>query len=111
VGPKWLTDALSGKVSLARAFWLYGFGVSVGYSAIGAFIDVTHTVAITIYLVLGLVVGLVQTVILWRSAKNSPSRFLGRLVRILVIVGLLMIPVMIYLLYTGSAALLPVDVR
>jgi uncharacterized protein YacL len=106
MGPKWLTEALAGRVSLARAFWLYGIGVSVGYSAIGAFIDVTHPVAVTIYLVLGLVVGLVQTVILWRSAKNSPSRFLGRLVRIAVIVGLIMIPVMLYLIYTGSAALL-----
>lgn len=104
--PKWLTDALSGKVSLARAFWLYGLGVSVGYSVIGAFIDLTHSVAVTIYVVLGLVLGVVQTVILWRSAKNSPSKFLARLVRILVIVGLLMIAVMIYLLYTGSAALL-----
>lgn len=104
--PKWLTDALSGKVSLARAFWLYGLGVSVGYSVIGAFIDLTHSVAVTIYVVLGLVLGVVQTVILWRSAKNSPSKFLARLVRVLVIVGLLMIAVMIYLLYTGSAALL-----
>lgn len=104
--PKWLTDALSGKVSLSRAFWLYGLGVSVGYSVIGAFIDVTHPVAVSIYLVLGLVVGVVQTVILWRSAKNSPSRFLRRLVRIVVIAGLLLTLVVVYLLYTGAAALL-----
>jgi hypothetical protein len=104
--PKWLTDALSGKVSLARAFWLYGLGGSVAYTVIGAFIDVSNSVAVTIYLLFGLVVGLVQMLILWRSAKNSPSRFLGRLVRITVIVGLLMIPIMIYLLYAGSAALL-----
>jgi phage-related minor tail protein len=101
-----LTDALSGKVSLARAFWLYGVGVSVGYSAIAAFIDLTKPLAIIIYTVLGLVVGLVQTVILWRSAKNSPSKLLGRLVRIVVIVGVLLTLVMVYLLYTGSAALL-----
>jgi hypothetical protein len=104
--PKWLTDALSGKVSLARAFWLYGLGVSVGYSAIAAFIDLTKPVAITIYIVLGLVLGLLQSVILWRSAKHSPSRFLGRLVRIVVIAGLLLTLLMVYLLYTGSAALL-----
>jgi hypothetical protein len=106
MGPKWLTDALSGKVSLARAFWLYGLGVSVGYSVIGAFIDLSHPVAVSVYVVLGLVVGLVQTVILWRSAKNSPSKFMGRLVRIVVIAGLLLTLVIVYLLYTGSAALL-----
>jgi phage-related minor tail protein len=109
--PKWLTDALSGKVSLGRAFWLYGVGVSIGYSAVAAFIDLTRPVAIAIYVVFGLVVGLVQTVILWRSAKNSPSKILGRLVRILVIVGLLLTLVMVYLLYAGSAALLPADLR
>jgi hypothetical protein len=106
MGPRWLTDALSGKVSLARAFWLYGLGVSVGYSVIGAFIDLSHPVAVSVYLVVGLVVGVVQSVILWRSAKNSPSRFMGRLVRIVVIAGLLLTLVMVYLLYTGSAALL-----
>jgi hypothetical protein len=106
MAPKWLTDALSGKVSLARAFWLYGVGVSVGYSVIGAFIDLSHPVAVSVYLVVGLVVGVVQTVILWRSAKNSPSKLLGRLVRIVVIVGLLLTLVVVYLLYTGSAALL-----
>jgi hypothetical protein len=106
MGPKWLTDALSGKVSLARAFWLYGLGVSVGYSVIGAFIDLSHPVAVSVYLVVGLVVGVVQSVILWRSAKNSPSKFMGRLVRIVVIAGLLLTLVMVYLLYTGSAALL-----
>ncbi len=104
--PKWLTDALSGKVSLSRAFWLYGLGVSVGYSAIAAFIDLSKPVAITIYVVLGLVLGVLQSVILWRSAKNSPSRLLGRLVRIVVIIGLLLTLVMVYLLYTGAAALL-----
>jgi phage-related minor tail protein len=106
MGPKWLTEALRGKISLARAFWLYGVGVSVGYSAIAVFIDLTKPVAITIYTVLGLVLGLVQTVILWRSAKNSPSKFLARLVRIVVIAGLLLTLVMIYLLYTGAGALL-----
>jgi hypothetical protein len=45
-------------------------------------------------------------VILWRSAKSSPSKFLGRLVRIVVIAGLLLTLVMIYLLYTGAGALL-----
>ena len=106
-----MSDALSGKVSLSRAFWLYGVGVSVAYTVAAGFIDVENRVAIAVYGAVGLALGLVQTLILWRSAKNSPSKVLGRLVRILVIAGLLMIPMMIYLLFVGSVALLPPELR
>jgi hypothetical protein len=105
--PRWLTDALTGKASLRRAFWVYGFGVSVVYSLIGGFIDVESPVALTLYLLLGLGVGVLQTVILWRSARNSPSKLLGRLVRAAVIAGLIMVPLMIYLLFSNSSLLLP----
>ena len=109
--PRWLTDALSGKASLARAFWLYGFGVSIVYSVLGSLIDVESPTALTIYLFLGLGIGVLQTVILWRSAANSPSRFLGRLVRTAVIVGLIAVPLMIYVLFTNSSLLLPANDR
>ena len=46
--PRWLADALSGKVSLARAFWLYGLGLSVAYSLIGALIDLQDRPAVAI---------------------------------------------------------------
>ena len=104
--PRWLTDALSGKASLARAFWVYGLGVSVVYSLIGAFIDVESPLALITYLLFGLAVGVLQTVILWRSAHNSPSKFLSRLGRIAVIVGLIMVPLMLYVLFTNSSLLL-----
>ena len=103
--PRWLTDALTGKLSLARAFWVWGVGVSVGYSLIGAFIDVEHTLALTVYLVLGLALGVVQTVILWRSASNSRSKFLIRLVRAVVIVGLIVTALTLYLLLTNPSVL------
>ena len=32
---RWLTDALHGRISLARAFWVYGLAASVVYSFIG----------------------------------------------------------------------------
>jgi hypothetical protein len=109
--PRWLTDALSGKASLARAFWLYGFGVSIVYSLLGSLIDVESPAALAIYLFLGLGIGVLQTVILWRSADNSRSRFLGRLVRTAVIVGLIAVPLMIYVLLTNSSLLLPANDR
>ena len=102
--PRWLTDALSGKVSLARAFWVYGLGVSTACSLAGGFIDVENPLALTIYLLFALGVGLLQSVILWRCAYNSPSKYLGRLVRTAVIVGLIMVPLVLYLLFTNSLA-------
>jgi hypothetical protein len=108
VWPQWLTDALGGKVSLARAFWLYGLGVSVGYSLLAAFIPIENRLLLIAYLVLGLVVGALQTVILWRSAANSPFKFLGRLIRTAVVVGLIiLVPLTLYLLFTDPSSLLP----
>lgn len=104
--PRWLTDALSGKVSLARAFWIWGVGVSVAYSLIGALIDVEHPLVLTVYLVAGLALGLLQTVILWRCASNSPSRFLSRLVHAAVIVGLIMVVLMLCVVVTNPSVLL-----
>lgn len=105
--PRWLTDALSGRLSLTRAFWIWGVGVSVGYSLIGAFIDVEHTLALTVYLGFGLALGLLQTVILWRCASNSRSKFLGRLVRIVVIVGLILVMLTLFVVLSNPSLVLP----
>jgi hypothetical protein len=107
VWPRWLTDALRGKLSLARAFWIWGVGVSVAYSLVGAFIDVEHTLALTVYLALGLALGLLQTVILWRSASNSRSKFLVRLIRTVVIAGLIVAALALYFVLTGPSLVLP----
>ena len=109
--PRWLTDALVGRVSLARAFWIWGVGVSVAYSLIGALVDVDHPLALTAYLAVGLALGLLQTVILWRSASNARSSFLGRLVRTVVIAGLIMMMVMLYMALTNPSLLLPAGAR
>ena len=104
---RWLTDGLSGKLSLKRAFWIWGVGVSVAYSLIGAFIDVEHTLALTVYLAFGLALGVLQTVILWRCAANSRSKFLGRLIRTVVIAGLIMVGLAVYVVFTNPGLVLP----
>ena len=104
--PRWLTDPLTGKSSLGRALWLYGFGCSLVYSAIGLLFPET-TAGFTVYMLLGLALGILQSVILWRCAPNSRSAFVGRLVRASVIAGLILVPVMLYLLFTNSDMLLP----
>ena len=105
--PRWLSDALTGKLSLARAFWIWGVGVSLVYSLLGVFIDAEHTLALTVYLALGLALGLLQTVILWRSASNSKSKLLIRLVRSVVIAGLILAALALYVVLTNPGLQLP----
>ena len=109
--PRWLVDALSGKLTLSRAFWVYGLGVSVVYSLIGLLIDIENPFGVTVYLLVGAALGVLQTIILWRCAYNSRSRFLGRLVRIAMVFGLLIVAVMLYILLTNSDLLLPPNNR
>jgi hypothetical protein len=104
VWPRWLADALSGKVSLARAFWVYGLGVSVVYSLIGLPIDIQNRPVLIVYLVVGLALGVLQTIILWRCASNSRSKFLGRLVRTAMVCGFIVVAIMLYVLFQFGLA-------
>jgi hypothetical protein len=106
MSPRWLSDALGGRVSLSRAFWIYGVGVSVAYSVAGLFIDLEHRTAVVGYLVVGTALGVLQTIILWRCAYNSQSRVLGRLLRIAMIAGLVLVGIVLYVLYRNSDLLM-----
>ena len=99
--PQWLAEALHGRVSLSRAFWLYGLGVSVVYSLIGLLVDVQNLPVAVAYLVVGLALGVLQTIILWRSASNSRSKFLGGLVHSLMVLGFILVALMLYVLLTN----------
>jgi FtsH-binding integral membrane protein len=111
VRSQWLADALRGKVSLSRAFWFYGLGISVGYSLIGLLIDIQNVRAVTVYLLVGAALGVLQTIVLWRCAYNSRSRFLGGLVRTAIVFGLIVVAVMLYVLFTNWDLLLPPNNR
>jgi hypothetical protein len=105
VWPRWLTDALSGKASLARAFWVYGLGISVAYSLIELFIDAENTLVATFYMLVGVLIGVLQTIVLWRCAYNSRSKFLGRFVRTGIVFGFIAMAIVLYVLYQfGRAA-------
>ena len=109
--PRWLTDALSGKVSLARAFWVYGLGTSVAYSLIGLPIDIQNLPLLIVYVLGGLVLGVLQTIILWRCASNSRSKVLRRLVRTTMVFGFIVVAIMLYVLLTHADLLLSPDIR
>jgi hypothetical protein len=68
---------------------------------VGLFIDLQNVRAVAVYLTVGAALGVLQTVVLWRSAYNSRSRFLGTLVRTALIFGLLMMAVVLYVLFTN----------
>lgn len=109
--PQWLADALNGKVALSRAFWLYGLGISLVYSLIGLLIDIQNLLGVTLYLLIGAALGVLQSIILWRCAYNSRSRFLGRLVRLSMVFGLVIVAVMLYAWLRNPDLLLPPDIR
>jgi hypothetical protein len=100
--PRWLTDPLSGKTSLARAFWFYGLGGSIAFSAIALLFPATPA-GLGLYLVLSFALGIFQLVILWRCAPNSRSAFLGRLVRGGIVVGVVTTPIMLYLEHAAAS--------
>ncbi|HUA90622.1 MAG TPA: hypothetical protein VL994_14375 [Steroidobacteraceae bacterium] len=107
--PKFISEPLQGKTPLRRVFWLYGVGVSVAYTALGAFVPLDQLRPVLIYTLVGLALGVVQSVMLWKCAYNSPSRShpLGRLLRVCVIAGLLATALVLYLVIAHPEALLP----
>jgi hypothetical protein len=96
VWPRFLVDALNGKTSLAKVFWLYGLGGSVGYKVLGWILEPTSPVAAAIYLLGGLGLGFLQCAMLWQCAYNSRVPFLGRVIRTCIIVSLLTLPLLLY---------------
>ena len=109
--PRWMADALAGKVSLARAFWGYGLGVSVAYSLVGLLVDIENRPVAVTYLLVGVALGILQTIILWRCAYNSRSRVLGSLVRAAMVLGVVVVVLVVYLLFSHLDLLLPPDIR
>ena len=94
--PQFLLDALRGKTSLAKVFWLYGLGGSVGYSFLRWIFEPRSPVAVAVYLVGGLGLGLLQCAMLWQCAYNSRVRFLGSVIRAGVICGSVTLPLLLY---------------
>jgi len=92
---------------LARAFWVYGVGISVVYSLIGLLIDTENLLVATVYLLFGIALGVLQTIVLWRCAYNSRSRFLGRVVRTAVVSGLVLLALVLGVLFINPDMLLP----
>ncbi len=100
-----LTEPLQGKTPLWKVFWVYGVAVSIAYSLLGLLLDPLNTISMGLYTAFGIALGVVQSIMMWQCAFNGRSRAVGRLVRISVVIGLIAIPLMLYLLFHYANAL------
>jgi hypothetical protein len=101
-----LLEPLNGKTPLWKVVWIYGFGVSVLYSVFGLVLAPETPLAIGIYGFIGLALGVVQSLMLWKCAYNSRFPSAGRVLRIAVVAGLLLLPLMLYVLVRYPEAML-----
>ena len=105
--PNALTEPLRGKTSLRKVIWIYGFGASVIYMLLGWIFAPKTPSSITLYFLFGLALGILQSVMLWQCAYNSRFPAAGSLLRGVVVVGLLMVPLMLYVLFRHPEVLVP----
>jgi hypothetical protein len=103
--PQLLSDPLRGKTPLWKIIWLYGFGVSFVYTLLGWIFAPETPLGIGVYFLFGLALGVVQSVMLWQCASNSRFPAAGRLLRGAVVVGLLTVPLMLYIIFRHPEAL------
>jgi hypothetical protein len=95
---RYLIDPLRGRTPLWQVIWIYGFGVSLIYALLEPLFPVTRA-GKGVYLTLGLLIGIVQSVMLWQCSYNAKSPAYGRLLRVAIVVGALLILLVLYLVW------------
>ena len=96
---RYLTDPLKGKTPLWQVIWIYGFGVSLVCLLVEP-LFVGSRLAHGLYYALSLVIAIVQSVMLWQCSYNARSPTYGRFLRVVVVIGLLLIPYLLYLVWS-----------
>ena len=96
---RYLTDPLKGKTPLWQVIWIYGFGVSLVCLLVEP-LFVGSRLAHGLYYALSLVIAIVQSVMLWQCAFNSKHPRYGYVLRLFVVLGALLIPLLLYVLWS-----------
>ena len=109
--PAAITDPFYGKTSLWKVFWAYGLGTSIAYSIVRLVAAPATPIGLGVDFVLTALIGILQGVMLWQCAPNSPYPFVGRLVRGALVLTLLLSPFLFYLLWTHPESLVPPNQR
>jgi hypothetical protein len=92
-------DPLRGRTPLWKVIWIYGFGVTAILLLVEPLFLGSRLVH-GIYYAIGTVVGILQSVMLWQCSYNAKSRAYGAFLRVLVVLCLLMIPLVLYVLWS-----------
>jgi hypothetical protein len=95
---RYLIDPLRGRTPLWKVIWIYGFGVTIALLLAEPLFTGSRLLH-GLYYAFGTVVGILQSVMLWRCSYNAKSRAYGAFLRIVVVVGILMIPLVLYTLW------------
>jgi hypothetical protein len=95
---RYLSEPLHGRTPLWKVIWIYGFGASVAYLLLEPLFPSSH-LGKGVYYALGIVVSIVQAVMLWQCSYNARFPLYGRFLRVLVVLGVLMIPLALYVLW------------
>ncbi len=94
---QFISEPLRGRTPLWKVVWVQGFGVSVAYALLGTAFVPDSRGAAGAYLIFGLLIGVVQSVMLWQCAYNGRSRAAGTLLRVVVLIGAVLMPLAVYL--------------
>jgi hypothetical protein len=96
---RYLIDPLRGKTPLWQVIWIYGLGVSIVYGLLEPLFSGTR-LGNRVYWALGIVIGILQSVMLWQCAYNSKRPGYGPVLRVLVVVAALLFPLMLYFIWS-----------
>ena len=97
---RYITEPLRGHTPLWKVIWIQGVGASVVYALLGTLLVPDTRRATAVYLLGGLLIGAVQSVMLWQCAYNGRSRAAGTLLRVVVLIGAVLMPLALYLWWT-----------
>ncbi len=95
-------EPLQGKTSLSKVFWLYGVLGSLLFGSVELFLNPENQFVMRVYTILGALFSIYVLIGTYRCAKNSRWAWMARIVRVSAIISLLLVPVIVYLDFTGA---------
>jgi hypothetical protein len=98
-------EPLQGKTRLWIVVWLYGAAGSILYGAIELFLDAENTFVMRLYTLGGVVFSIYVCVAVYRCAANTRWPAFAPITRAIAIISLLLLPVLVYLEWSGALTL------
>jgi hypothetical protein len=100
-----IKEPLQGKTRLWIVVWLYGLGGSILYGAIELFLNPENTVLMRLYTLGGVIISIYVCIAVYRCAANTRWPAFAQVTRVIAVISLLLLPVFVYLDYSGALSL------